>query len=253
MHKLALLMLAALASSAFAATVAQVKQKGVLVLGTDPQFAPFEFKNDKGEVQGFDIDIARAIAKDLGVTLRVQSVGFDALMPSAVTSGRVDLAMSGITITPERGQVVTFSEPYFKSAQVFITRAGNPKKFAWPAGSLKGKTVGVQANTTGQYAANDTLKPLGVTLRVYQDFSAGLADVRAGRIDALVGDAPTVDYLKRALPGQFQQAGATLVAEDYGIAFAKNSDLAAAANKTLARLRASGEYQALLNKWIVQK
>lgn len=252
--KRALLMLSALAlsSASLATTVAEVKKKGVLVLGTDPTFAPFEFKGAGGEVQGFDIDIARAVAKDLGVRLEIRSVGFGALMPQAVTSGRVDMAMSGITITPERAKVVSFSAPYYRSAQVFIVRGGNPGKFTWP-GNVKGKTIGVQANTTGQYAAGDLLKPKGATIKVYDDFAAGLADVRAGRIAALIGDAPTVADLQKRLPGQYAKAGQDLTAEDYGMVFAKGSDLAAAANRTLARLRASGEYQKLLNKWIVQK
>jgi ABC-type amino acid transport substrate-binding protein len=247
-----LLVSTAFASTALASTVADVKKKGVLILGTDPTFQPFEFKGSDGAVQGFDIDIARAVAKDLGVKLQVSAVGFGALMPQSVTSGRVDVAMSAITITPERAKVVGFSAPYFRSAQVFIVRAGNLKKFAWPA-SVKSKTIGVQANTTGQFAAQDMLKPKGAVLKVYDDFAAGLADVQAGRIDALLGDAPTVTSLKARLPGQFEQAGAALVAEDYGMVFAKGSDLAAAANKTLARLKASGEYQKLLDKWIVQK
>lgn len=252
--KRSLLVLSALllTSASLAATVASVKKKGVLVLGTDPTFAPFEFAGPNGQVQGFDIDIARAIAQDLGVRLEVRAVGFGALMPQAVTSGRVDMAMSGITITPERAKVVSFSAPYYRSAQVFIVRGGNPGKFAWPA-DVKGQVIGVQANTTGQYAAGDLLKPKGATIKVYDDFAAGLADVRAGRIAALIGDAPTVADLQKRLPGQFQQAGKPLVAEDYGIAVQKGSDLAAAANQTLARLKASGEYQKLLNKWIVQK
>lgn len=241
-----------LASVSHAATVGQVKAKGVLVLGTDPTFAPFEFKGPDGQIQGFDIDIARAVAKDLGVKLEIRPVGFGALMPQSVTSGRVDMAMSGITITAERAKVVSFSQPYYRSAQVFIVRGGNPSKFTWPS-DVKGKTIGVQANTTGQYTANDMLKPKGATLKVYDDFAAGLADVRAGRIAALIGDAPTVADLGKRLPGQFAQAGQPLAAEDYGMVFAKGSDLAAAANRTLARLKASGEYQKLLNKWIVQK
>ncbi|MGY2892885.1 ABC transporter substrate-binding protein [Deinococcus sp. UYEF24] len=241
-----------LTSAAFASSVADVKKKGVLILGTDPTFQPFEFKGTDGAVQGFDIDIARAVAKDLGVKLQISSVGFGALMPQSVTSGRVDMAMSAITITSERAKVVGFSGPYYRSAQVFIVKGGNPGKFAWPA-DVKGKMIGVQANTTGQFAAQDSLKPKGAVLKVYDDFAAGLADVQAGRIAALLGDAPTVISLKARLPGQFAQAGTSLVAEDYGMVFAKGSDLAAAANKTLARLRASGEYQKLLEKWIVQK
>ncbi len=241
-----------LASTALASTVADVKKKGVLVLGTDPTFQPFEFKGSDGAVQGFDIDIAKAVARDLGVRLQISPVGFGALMPQSVTSGRVDMAMSAITITPERAKVVGFSNPYYRSAQVFIVKGGNPGKFAWPA-SVKGKVIGVQANTTGQFAANDTLKPKGATIKVYDDFAAGLADVQSGRVAALLGDAPTVISLKARLPGQFAQAGASLVSEDYGMVFAKGSDLAAAANKTLAKMKASGEYQKLLDKWVVQK
>lgn len=252
--KRSLMLLSALILSgvSLAATVADVKKKGVLVLGTDPTFAPFEFKGTDGTIQGFEIDIARAVAKDLGVKLEIRAVGFGALMPQSVTSGRVDMAISAITITPERAKVVSFSGPYYRSAQVFIVKGGNPGKFAWPA-DVKGKTIGVQANTTGQFTANDLLKPKGATLKVYDDFAAGLADVRAGRIAALIGDAPTVDDLKKRLPGQFDKAGADLAAEDYGMVFARGSDLAAAANKTLARMKSDGSYQALLNKWIVQK
>ena len=239
-------------SSSLASSVADVKKKGVLVLGTDPTFQPFEFKGADGTVQGFDIDIAKAVAKDLGVKLQIQAVGFGALMPQAVTSGRVDMAMSAITITTERAKVVSFSTPYYRSAQVFIVKAGNPGQFEWPA-DVKGKTIGVQANTTGQFSADDMLKPKGATIKVYDDFAAGLADVRAGRIAALIGDAPTVTDLGKRLPGQFDQAGKELVAEDYGAVFAKSSDLAAVADKTLAKMKANGEYQKLLDKWIVQK
>ena len=251
---LLLLTLALAAPASHATSVAEVKKKGTLVLGTDPTFTPFEFKGSDGQIQGFDIDIARAVATDLGVKLEIRPVGFGALMPQSVTSGRVDLAASGITITSERAKIVSFSQPYYRSAQVFIVRAGNPGKFSWPrSGSLQGLTIGVQANTTGQFAAGERLRPRGAAIKVYDDFAAGLADVRAGRVAALIGDAPTVADLKKRLPGQFDQAGGVLVAEDYGLVFKKGSDLAAAANRTLARLRASGEYQQLLNKWIVQK
>lgn len=252
--KRVLVLLLTLSAVAQATSVAEVKKKGVLVLGTDPTFAPFEFKGADGQFQGFDIDIAKAVAKDLGVKLEIRAVGFGALMPQSVTSGRVDMALSAITITVERAKIVSFSAPYYRSAQVFIVKNGNPQKFGWPWNSgMKGQTIGVQANTTGQYVANDMLKPKGATIKVYDDFAAGLADVRAGRIAALIGDAPTVTDLQKRLPGQFQQAGSDLAAEDYGMVFKKNSDLVAAANKTLAKLKASGEYQKLLNKWIVQK
>lgn len=242
-----------LLGSALATTVAEVKKKGVLVLGTDPQFQPFEFTNDKGDIVGFDVDIARAIAKDLGVKLDIQNVGFGQLMPGSVTSKRVDLAISGIGITPERAKVISYSNVYFTSAQVFIVKNGNPKKLSWPAKTLKNRVIGVQGNTTGFYFADENLKKLGAVIKVYDDFASGLADVSNGRIDALVGDKPTVESLKKSRAGQYQQAGKDLVSEDYGIVFAKNSDLVGAANKTLAKLKKSGEYQKLIEKWIVAK
>lgn len=249
-----LLVLSALLTipTALASSVAEVKKKGVLILGTDPTFQPFEFKGADGTTQGFDIDIAKAVAKDLGVKLQIQAVGFGALMPQSVTSGRVDMAISAITITPQRAKVVSFSAPYYRSAQVFIVKAGNLSKFTWPS-NIKSVSIGVQANTTGQFAAEETLKPKGAKIKIYDDFAAGLADVRAGRIVALIGDAPTVTDLGKRLPGQFDQAGKELVAEEYGAVFKKGSDLAAAANKTLAKMKKNGEYQKLLNKWIVQK
>ena len=245
-----------LVGSSLASSVADVKKKGELVLGTDATFPPFSFK-EKGVIDGFDIAIARAIAQDLGVNLKISNVGFDALMPGSVTSGRVDIAISGITITVERKKVVGFSSPYFKSAQVFIVKKGNPKKVSYPMNSFKGKTFGVQKGTTGEYVAEDKLKKLGAGLKVYDNFAQGLADLQNGRIDAVLGDQPTVPFLEKAQPGQFQQAGGALKgvvqAEDYGVVFARGSDLAAAVNGTLERLRKSGEYQKLLERWIVNK
>ncbi len=260
--KLATLALSALSvlllgSSALASTVAEVKKKGELVLGTDATFQPFSFQGDKGEITGFDIEIAGEIAKDLGVKLKIQNIGFDSLMPGAITSGRADIVMSSVTITPERAKVVSFSNAYFKSAQVFIIQKGNPKKISWPMKTFANKNIGVQKGTTGFYAADEKLKKLKATLKVYDDFASGLADLKAGRIDSMIGDQPTVAYLDKAQPGQFVQAGGALKgvlkAEDYGAVFAKDSDLVAAANKTLERLNKSGAYQKLLEKWIINK
>jgi len=246
----------AVLGSALASSVADVKKKGELVLGTDATFQPFSFKKG-GVIDGFDIAIARAIAQDLGVKLKISNVGFNSLMPGSVTSGRVDIAVSTITITDERKKVVSFSNPYFKSAQVFIVQTGNPKKVSYPMNTFKGKTFGVQKGTTGEFVAGDKLKKLGATIKAYNDFAQGLADLKNGRIDAMLGDQPTVGYLEKAQPGQFQQAGGALKgvvqAEDYGVVFAKNSDLGTAVNSTLERLKTSGEYQKLLETWIVNK
>jgi len=246
----------AVGGMALASSVAEVKKKGELVLGTDATFQPFSFKKG-GVIDGFDVAIARAIAQDLGVKLKISNVGFDSLMPGSVTSGRVDIAISAITITDERKKVVSCARRGLKSAQVFIVQQGNPKKVSYPMNSFKGKTFGVQKGTTGEFVAGDKLKKLGAAIKVYNDFAQGLADLKNGRIDAMLGDQPTVGYLEKAQPGQFQQAGGALKgvvqAEDYGVVFAKGSDLASAVNGTLERLKSSGEYQKLLETWIVNK
>ena len=231
----------------FAASVSSVKQKGILVVGIDPQFAPFESSNEKQEVVGFDADIARALAGKLGVKIEFKRLAIETLTSKAVPSNSVDMAISGIAIGKKPG--VVFSDSYFSSAPVLVVRKGNPKKLTYPAASFKGVNLGVQANTTSFDAADQYLKPLGAQIKAYNALASSLVDLKAAAIDAIITDAPIADYLVKTQ--NLECTGKPLKLEEYGMAFKKGSDLVSAANDLIKTMKSDGRYQKLLETWLI--
>jgi ABC-type amino acid transport substrate-binding protein len=247
---LSLFVLFTAAAAVLASSVGEVKSKGQLTLGTDPQYAPFESRNERGEIVGFDVDLAAAVAKKLGVKLTVQPTVLDAL-PTALGSRRVDLAVSGVTARADWKKQLEFSDVYFDNSQVYAVRDGNPGKFQ--TSSLKGRTVGVRANTTGFLAADEQLKPKGAKLKVYSNVADGLKELRGGKVDAMILDAPSLEYLQQKQPNTYQRLETTLTSEQYVVAVKRGSDLLAVVNETIRDLRSGGEYTRLLERWIVEK
>jgi ABC-type amino acid transport substrate-binding protein len=231
---------------AMAINVLGVKQKGVLVVGIDPQFAPFESVNEKQEVVGFDADIARALSAKLGVKIEFKRLAIEALV-KATASNAVDMAISGIVIHKKPG--VVFSDSYFSSAPVLVVRKGNPKKITYPAASFKGLNLGVQANTTSFDAADQYLKPLGAQIKAYNDLKASLVDLKSAAIDAIITDAPIADYLVKTQ--NLERTGKALKLEAYGMVFKQGSDLVKVANDLLKTMNLDGSYQKLLEKWLI--
>ena len=250
MKKTFFLLIAVTASIALASGVKDVKARGQLILGTDPQYAPFESRNDKGEVVGFDVDVANVIARKLGVKLSVQPTLLD-FLPAALSSARVDIAVSGITEKSDWKKTVAFSDVYFDNSQVYAVRAGNPKNFSIT--NLKGRVVGVRANTIGFLAADEQLKPKGAKLKVYSNVGDGLKELRGGSVDAMVLDAPSLEYLARKIPNTYQRLEGTLTQEQYVIAVKRGSDLLPTVNAAIRELLGSAEYTRFLEKWIIEK
>lgn len=222
--------------------------KDTLVVGTDATWNPFEFVDENGEITGFDIDIAKAVAKGLGVKVEFKNIAWDGLVPNAVLSKRVDMIVSGVTITEERKEIVSFSDPYYTSAQVLIGKESF-NKVKGPEDDFTGVKVGVQIGTTGEFVANDVLAPKGAELRVYNAFGDAMMDLTTGRIDLVIGDAPTAETYQKERSG-YKQVGGPVQAEYYGLVFRKdNPELIKAVNQVLADLKASGEYQKIYDKW----
>jgi ABC-type amino acid transport substrate-binding protein len=233
-----------------ASSVQGIKSKGVLTLGTDPQYAPFESRNERGEIVGFDVDVAAVIARKLGVKLNVQPTVFD-LLPGALGSGRVDIAISGIKPDSSWKKSVAFSDVYFDNSQVYAVRAGNPRGFQ--SASLKGRVVGVRANTTGFLAADEQLKPRGAKLKVYSNITQGLKELRGGTLDAMILDAPSLEYLQGKQPNTYDRLRVALTTEQYVIGVKRGSDLLPVINAAIKELRGSAAYTRLLEKWIVER
>lgn len=220
--------------------------KKVLKVGTNADFAPFEFQSEDGkEYQGFDMDLIRAVGKEMGVEVEINNVNFDGLIP-ALEAGNIDACISGMTINDERKQKVLFSDAYYKSGLSIIVAKDNDsiKKFE----DLKGKKVAVQIGTT---SAAEVKKIEGVEVKEFNSSADTFMELRAKGVDAVVNDRPVNDYyiLKsgetnvKALPD-------LLTSEDYGIAVSKQNEATQKAiNDALKKLKDNGEYDKIFEKW----
>ncbi|CUH94412.1 putative membrane protein [Propionispora sp. 2/2-37] len=226
------------------------EKAAVLKVGTEPSFAPFEFQgeNDK-EYAGFDMDLIRAIGKQMGMQVEIQSMGFDGLIP-ALEAGNIDVVISGMTITDERVQKVSFSKPYYKSGLTIVTKQGNDQIKGF--GDLAGKRIGVQIGTTG---ADEAKKIKDAQVREFNTPPEAFMELKAGGVDAVINDKPVNDYyMKEAGSKDAQQVGEPLTSEDYGIATAKkNTELSEKINKALDELKKNGEYDKIYEKWFGKK
>jgi polar amino acid transport system substrate-binding protein len=230
-------------------TVTSIKNKGVLIVGTSADFPPFEYVNQSGAIVGLDIDIANAIAKELGVKLVVKDLSFDALI-SALQGKQVDLVIAGMTITPERSKVVDFSVPYYNASQAVISLT--TQKFSG-VNDLKNKKIGVQTGTTGESWAEDNLVNTSVipesNLFHYDKLSDALLALKRGDIDAIIIDEPVARMFVRTVSGVQYDFG-IYTGEQYGIAINKDSkDLLNLVNTVINNMKSSGQLDSLVQKW----
>jgi His/Glu/Gln/Arg/opine family amino acid ABC transporter permease subunit len=212
-------------------------------IGLDATYPPFESVQD-GEFTGFDVDLGRALAEEMGGRAELVNTGFDGVFP-ALLAGKFDLVISAVTITEERRQRLAFSQPYYTAGQVVAVREGNTQVRGLP--DLDGKTAGIQINTT---AALVLQKHPGVGVRQYPSIDLALQDLKNGRLDAVVGDAPTLRYFIAHGFDGLTTVGALLTEEHYGIAMdPARTALHAEVDAALARLRANGKFAALEEKY----
>ncbi len=223
-------------------TLEKIKKEGKLVIATHPVNPPFEFGAGTG-VDGFDYDLAENIAKDMGVETQWIKKQFDKCFEYLKT-GEVDMVINAVTITPERETEYLFSDPYFETGQIIAVR--KERDDIKTADDLKGKKVGVQKNTT----AEAYLKNMGdVDIVEFDSFDDALFELNRKLLDAVVGDAPTIQYDIRLL-ANLKTVGQLLTHEKYGIVFRKNeTELRDAVNKILEKMKQNGKLQELIEKW----
>jgi lysine-arginine-ornithine-binding protein len=220
-----------------------VRQSGELRVGTDATYPPFETV-EGDEYSGFDIDLVNAIAREMGVRARFINSGFDGIFP-ALQNGTFDAVISSVTITDERKASMLFSDPYYDSGQLIAVREETQGITA--PDNLKGKTVGVQINTTAQY---DLEKRDGVTVNKYNTIDLALLDLQNKRIDAVVGDAPVLKFMIFKSFRGLKTVGRRFTDEKFGIAVAQgNEDLVQEINAALKKIKDSGDYDKIHEKW----
>jgi polar amino acid transport system substrate-binding protein len=225
-----------------------------LVVGTEAAFPPFENINaSTGQFEGFDIDLARAIAGKLGRSPEFRNLDFRALIPS-VQNQQVDMAISGMTINAERQQQVDFSLPYYEANQSVVVRSTN-QAIRGPD-DLANRTIGVQGGTTAEFWLVDNLVAQGklrnASIVRYDSFPIAVQALERGDVEAVMMDAPAVKDAVRTRGGAIKLVFEVSTGEQYGIAIRKgNSDLLLGVNQALRDLQASGELQQLKQKWAI--
>jgi len=218
-----------------------------LVVATDTAFVPFEFK-DGDHYTGFDIDMWDAIAKEIGVTYELRPMDFAGIIP-ALQTGQVDVALAGITIKPERQEVIDFSDGYYDSGLMLMVPADSDiASFE----DLKGKTLAVKTGTSSSDYAEENFKD--TELRKFPNIDNAYLELRTGGVDAAMHDTPNVlYYINTAGGGAVKAVGEQMMAHEYGIGFPKGSEVTAKVNAALAAMKADGRYDAIYEKWFGAK
>lgn len=217
---------------------------GVLRVGTEPAFPPFESQGPGGELEGFDIDLMNAIGEQAGLEVQFESLPFDGLIP-ALQAGSVDAAISAMTITEERAQTVSFSRPYFKAGLAIAVREETTDVTGLD--DLENRRIAVQIGTTG---ADQAAEIPGAQVTTFDSAPLALQELANGNVDAVINDAPvTLDAIASGNIQGLKVVGELLTEEFYGIAMPQDSPNVEVVNSALAEIIDNGTYAEIYRKW----
>jgi glutamine transport system substrate-binding protein len=216
--------------------------------GIDATYPPFEFEKD-GKYIGIDIDLINAIAKEEGFEVELKPMDFKGIIP-AITAKQLDGAIAGISITDERKQVVSLSEPYFKAGLSLVVRKDDTS-IKGPE-DLKGKVIAIKKGTTGAKKADELAKQYGSKVNYYDDSPTMYQEVMNKNADVTIEDYPVVSYmLSTDTNAKLKIVGDRLNGDFYGIAVGKgNDELLKKINDGLKKLQDSGKMDEITNKFI---
>jgi polar amino acid transport system substrate-binding protein len=228
---------------------------GTLTVGTDsPAFEPWFSNNDPTTGQGFESAVAYAVAKELGFSsdeVTWVTVPFNSSYKPGAKN--FDFDINQISITPERAEVVDFSDGYYQAAQAVLALKGTPGAEATSLADLKGLRLGAQTGTTSLTAIRDVIAP-DVDPQVFEDTNAAKQALQNDQVDAILADLPTAFFIsaveipKSTIVGQFQPE--TGQQEEFGMLFERGSDLVPCVNDALAALEEDGTLDELEQRWL---
>ncbi|WP_444660027.1 transporter substrate-binding domain-containing protein [Caproiciproducens sp. R2] len=236
------------ASAGEQTSVDKVKADGVVIMSTNAEFEPFEYK-DGDKIVGIDIDISNKIAEKLGVQLKINDIAFDTLT-TELGSGKTNFVAAGMTANEDRKKNVDFSDTYFDASQAIIVSKDSAIKSRT---DLNGKKVGVQQGTTGDtYCTNEDGKndiKVGSTERYAKGVDA-VTDLINGKIDAVViDDFPAKKFVEKN-SDKLVKLDEALTTEQYAIAVPKGDKaMLDTVNSVLGELKSSGELDKIIEKY----
>ena len=229
---------------------ASIKSKGVLSIGTAPNYPPNEYVNTANKIVGWDIDVMNAVAAKLGLKTTWQNATFDNIVPG-VTTGKYDVGVSSFTDNKIREKSVDFVD-YFNAG----TQWASPKTKTVDPENACGLRVAVQTSTSqatvdvpGRSKKCTDAGKAAIKIQSYHDQAAATTAVVLGKADAVVADSPVISYGVKQQSGKLQLAGDIYDAAPYGYAIKKNSPLVVALQKALQALIADGTYAKICAQW----
>lgn len=233
---------------------AELKQRGYITMGTNPPFAPMEFKDDAGNIIGIDLDLARAMASVMGLELRVQEQDFNLILPS-ISGNTLDFGATGMTDNEERQQTYDFVD-YLHAGVQWAARPGSTIE----PNNACGLTVAVQKGTVSE---TDDVAPKSekcvaegkapITVLAYELSDQAVTATILGRADAISADSPVTAYAIARADGKLEPVGEMFDAAPYGWPVKKGSDLAPAMQAALQHLIDTGDYARVLEPWGVEE
>ncbi|PCG19711.1 amino acid ABC transporter substrate-binding protein [Brachyspira sp. G79] len=229
----------------------KVKDAGKLVLGLDDTFAPMGFRDENGEVVGFDIDLAREVASRLGVTLEIKPIEWSSSILS-LNKGDVDVLWNGVTINDARKQQINFSKPYLNNRLVIVKAIDDATINS--KDDLAGKVLGVQVGSNDEALTADPASKNAKEIRRYDVNVNAFLDLQAKRIDAVIIDEVAAQYYISEKKAPFVVVdNSPLTEELYGVGFRKSDEkLLAEVDRILDEMKADGKAAEISQKWFAK-
>ena len=219
-----------------------------IVVGLDDNFPPMGFRDEKNELVGFDIDMAREASKRLGIEVEFKPIDWNA-KEAELSGKRVDALWNGLTITEERKQNIAFTAPYMENHQIIVVPAGSAIK---AKADLAGKVVGAQEGSS----AVDAIKKEDAVFKSFKDFKTfgdnvtALMDLTTGRLDAVVVDEVVGRYYVAKKPDAYAVLDDNFGTEEYGVGVRKDdAELQGKLDKALGEMKADGAAAKIAEQW----
>lgn len=225
--------------------------KDKIVIGLDDEYKPMGFKDEKNEIVGFDVDLAKEAAKRLETKVEFKAIDWNS-KEAELKSGRIDIIWNGLDITPERKANMLFSDPYMDNRQIVFVRKGDDQGITSEA-DLAGKKVGTQAGSTAEtyIDGNEALKGSFAEFKTYGDYVSAFMDLSNGRIDALICDEIVGRYNIKDRADDYEALNVQVgPITEFGIAFRKDdTELRDKVQKTFDAMVADGTASKISEQW----
>ncbi|MED4582289.1 ABC transporter substrate-binding protein [Brevibacillus choshinensis] len=228
-----------------AGVLGKIKTSGTINIGIEGAYPPFNFYNDKNELEGFDVDITNEIAKRMGVKPNYIATPWDSII-AGLLSKKYDIILSSMAITEERKKKVDFTDPYYHTgAQLFILESSAIASST----DIKGRKIGTAMGTTFEKKANE----LGAELVTYKNDMLSFQDMANGRVEGVITDRGVGARIIKEKSYPFKPIGDPLLKDAAGIALNKNEEaLRVELNKHLEQMFNDGTYEQISKKWFDQ-